>query len=242
MEVLIASALIVLFAYFARGITGFGSGLIAVPLLAHLHPLTLVVPLILITDVTASIVLGGGTRRHVRWNEIRALLPGSLVGVVLGVTLLVNLPKRPLLAALGLIVLAFGVRSALNVHGRRPISRWWAGAAGFAGGTIGALFGTGGPPYVIYLSHRLQDKAQLRATFSGLFLIDGAFRIVAFVVAGLLLQPDLLPAVAAALPLMGLGLYLGHRVHVGITQVQLLRLVGLVLVASGVSLLWKAWG
>jgi uncharacterized membrane protein YfcA len=242
MEVLVASALIVLFAYFARGITGFGSGLIAVPLLAHLHPLTFVVPLILITDVTASVVLGGGTRRAIRWPEIKALMPGSLVGIVVGVTLLINLPRAPLLAALGIIVLAFGVRSGLNIHGNRTVSRWWAGPAGFAGGTIGALFGTGGPPYVIYLTHRLRDKGALRATFSGLFLLDGGMRVVTFLVAGLFLQPDLLWAVLAALPLMGFGIYLGHRVHIGISQTQMQRVIGLLLVASGTSLLWKAWG
>lgn len=241
MEALIASAIIILFAYFARGITGFGSGLIAVPLLAHLHALTFVVPLILITDVTASVVLGGGTRRAIHWGEIGRLLPGSLIGIVVGATLLVNLPRAPLLAALGAIVLAFGIRNALNIHGRRTIPRWWAGPAGFAGGTIGALFGTGGPPYAIYLTHRLRDKGALRATFSGLFLIDGGIRVVAFAVAGLLLQPDLPWALLATLPLMGLGLYLGHRVHLGISPTQMQRLIGLLLVASGTSLLWKAW-
>lgn len=241
MEALIASAIIILFAYFARGITGFGSGLIAVPLLAHLHALTFVVPLILITDLTASVLLGGGTRRAIRWGEIGRLLPGSLIGIVVGAALLVNVPKAPLLAALGVIVLAFGARSALNIHGSKTISRWWAGPAGLAGGTLGALFGTGGPPYAIYLTHRLRDKGALRATFSGLFLIDGGIRVVAFLAAGLLVQPDLPRALLATLPLMGLGLYVGHRVHLGISQTQMQCLIGLLLVASGTSLLWKAW-
>jgi hypothetical protein len=240
MDVLLASALIVLFAYFARGITGFGSGLIAVPLLAHLHPLTLVVPLILITDVVASLVLGGGTRRHIRWDEIKALVPGSVLGIALGVTLLVQLPRQPLLIALGLIVLAFGVRSSLNLHGTKTVSRAWAGPAGMAGGTIDALFGTGGPPFVIYLSHRLRDKAALRATLSGLFLLTGATRLVALLLAGLLLQAELLWALAGALPLMALGLYLGHRAHVRTAPAQMVRIIGLLLVVSGTSLLWRA--
>jgi hypothetical protein len=95
---------------------------------------------------------------------------------------------------------------------------------------------------VIYLTHRLRDKGALRATFSGLFLLDGGMRVVTFLVAGLFLQPDLLWAVLAALPLMGFGIYLGHRVHIGISQTQMQRVIGLLLVASGTSLLWKAWG
>lgn len=228
-------------AYLIRGISGFGSGLIAVPLLALLLPLTFVVPLILVTDFAASAILGQSTRKHIRWDEIRVLLPTSAAGVVLGTVLLVGLPERPLLATLGVFVLVFGVRSALNLHGERLVSRLWALPAGLVGGTVSGMFGTGGPPYVIYLSHRIRDKSALRATFSGLFLIEGGLRIVVFLLAGLLWQPPLLWAVPAALPLLALGLYLGHRVHVGLTQTQMVRMIGVLLLVSGTSLLWKAW-
>jgi hypothetical protein len=231
----------VLVAYFIRGISGFGSGLIAVPLLAHFLPLTFVVPVILVTDFSASLVLGSHTRKQARWEEIRPLIPFSILGVLAGVTLLVNLPRAPLLTVLGLLVLIFGARSILNMNGHRKVSRLWAMPAGLTGGMVGALFGTGGPPYVIYLNHRLRDKGELRATFTGLFLIEGGLRIVAFLIAGLLLDPQLLVAIAAALPLVGVGLYAGHRVHVGLTPVQMQRLLGGLLVVSGTSLLWRAW-
>jgi len=117
----------------------------------------------------------------------------------------------------------------------------WALPAGLVGGTVSGLFGTGGPPYVIYLSHRLREKSVLRATFSGLFLIEGGLRVVVFLLAGLLWQPALLWAVPAALPLLGIGLYAGHRAHLGLTQVQMVRIIGILLLVSGTSLCWKAW-
>jgi uncharacterized protein len=240
-EILATGAAIILIAYFIRGISGFGSGLIAVPLLAHFLPLKFVVPFVLVLDFTASAAMSGRTRKHARWDEIRPLLPFSILGVVLGVVLLVQLPKEPLLTGLGIFVLVFGLRNLLNIHGEKPISRWWAAPAGLTGGMVGALFGTGGPPYVIYFSHRLRDKAEIRATFSGLFLLDGGLRIVTFLIAGLLLQPDILLALAGALPLMVLGLYLGNKAHVGLTNQQMLRLIGALLVGSGTSLIWKAW-
>ncbi|MHB9100817.1 MAG: sulfite exporter TauE/SafE family protein [Sulfuricella sp.] len=230
-----------LLAYFIRGITGFGSGLIAVPLLAHFLPLQFVVPFVLVLDFSASIVLGGKTREQIDWNELKPLLPFGAAGVMLGVTLLIHMPREPLLIGLGIFVLIFGIRALLNIHGETTISRWWAIPAGLTGGTVGALFGTGGPPYIIYLSHRLKDKAKLRATFSGLFTLEGGLRIVTFLAAGLLLQDGIFTALLAALPVMALGLYLGHRVHLGISSRQMLRLVGLLLVGSGLSLLWKAW-
>ncbi|MDP3482428.1 MAG: sulfite exporter TauE/SafE family protein [Sulfuricella sp.] len=230
-----------LLAYFIRGITGFGSGLIAVPLLAHFLPLQFVVPFVLMLDFTASITLGGKTRKHIDWNELKPLLPFGAAGVMLGVALLIHMPREPLLVGLGIFVLIFGVRNLLNIHGEKPISRLWAIPAGLTGGTVGALFGTGGPPYIIYLSHRLKDKAELRATFSGLFIFDGGLRLVSFLATGLLLQDGMFTALLAALPVMALGLYLGHRAHIGISSRQMLKLIGVLLIGSGASLLWKAW-
>jgi uncharacterized membrane protein YfcA len=41
---------------------------------------------------------------------------------------------------------------------------------------------------------------------------------------------------------MLLALYLGHHVHIGISDRQMLKLVGTLLLISGVSLLVKVWG
>jgi uncharacterized membrane protein YfcA len=232
---------IILAAYFIRGITGFGSGLIAVPLLAHFMPLQAVVPLVLILDFSASLVLSRYTRAQVRWDEIGPLLPTSLIGILAGVSLLVNLPREPLLTGLGVFVLFFALRYLFNIHGERRISRLWALPAGFAGGLISALFGTGGPPYVIYLSHRTTDKSALRASFSGLFMLDGALRILAFLATGLLAS-DLLPSIALSLPVMAAGLFFGNKAHLGISDQQTLSLIGALLLVSGASLLWKVWG
>jgi uncharacterized membrane protein YfcA len=223
-------------------VSGFGSGLVAIPLLAHFLPLTFVVPLILLVDFSASVIMGGGTYKDARWEELRWLLPISALGIVAGVTLLIHLPSSALLISLGVFVLLFGLRGVLNLHGQTRVSRWWALPAGLTGGAVGALFGTGGPPFVIYLNHRLSDKSQLRATFSVLFLIDGGLRIIAFLIAGLLLQDGIAGALLSTLPLMGLGLYVGHRVHVGLSAGQMQRLIGALLLVSGSSLLWKAWG
>ena len=241
-DALVAAPLILALAYFVRGVSGVGSGLIAVPLLAHFLPLQFVVPFVLLRDFTASVVLGRSARRNIAWREIAPLLPFSLMGVVLGVALLMRLPKEPLLTGLGLFVMAFGIRNVLHLHGEKPISRWWAAPAGLTGGTVGALFGTGGPPYIIYLSHRIHDKSRLRASFSGLFMIDGGTRLLTFLVTGLLLQSGLAMAYLIALPIMALALYLGHKIHLGLTNKQMLTLIGGLLLASGASLLWKAWG
>lgn len=234
------AAAVLLAAYFIRGIAGFGSGLVAVPLLALRFPLQQVVPLMLVLDLAASAWLGRVHRREVRWDEIRPLLPASILGVILGTTLLVGLPERPVLAVLGLFVLAFGIRYVLNLHGERPVSRLWAHPAGLVGATVSGLFGTGGPPYVIYLTHRIRDKGQLRATLSLLFMMEGTFRVGVFLAAGLLADVRVWWGVALGAPLLALGLWLGSHVHLRLAPGRMVRVVGLVLLGAGASLLFKS--
>ncbi len=240
----ILAAVIVFLAYLVRGISGFGSALVAVPLLAHFLPLTFVVPWMVVMDTVAALVLARSGQRggHVRWSEIGWMVPASLLGVVIGIGLLVNVDRAPLLVALGILVVSFGLRQLLGLHGERPVSRWWALPAGILGGGIGALFATGGPPLVIYLTHRLRDKTELRATLSGLFLIDGALRCAGLALAGLLLQDRMGQYLLAGIPLMAAGLYAGHHMHLNLGQRHMAIVIALLLIASGLSLLWRAAG
>jgi len=237
------AAAVILLAYLVRGVSGFGSALVAVPLLAHFLPLTFVVPWVVVMDTLAALLLASSGQRsgHVRWDEIGWLLPAVLLGIVTGILLLVNLDPEPLLVALGLFVAGFGVRHLLGLHGERRVSRWWALPAGILGGGIGALFATGGPPMVIYLTHRLHDKSELRATLSGLFLIDGALRVAALLMAGLLLQPQMGWYLLAGVPLMLAGLTLGHHIHLSLGRRQMAVAVALLLIGSGLSLLWRVF-
>jgi len=93
----------------------------------------------------------------------------------------------------------------------------------------------------VYLSHRLHDKTKLRGTLSGLFLLDGAFRFITFLSLGLLFQAEMLSSLLMGLPITAIGLYLGNKVHLGITHRQQLAIIGCLLLVSGGSLLWKAW-
>jgi hypothetical protein len=168
------------------------------------------------------------------------LIPFSVIGVLVGAQLLVNLPVTPTLLSLAAFVFIFAIRSLLNLKGEKSISRWWAIPAALTGGTVGALFGTGGPPYVIYLNHRIHDKTLLRATFAALFFLEGAMRIATFLVMGLLLVQNVWWSALGGLPLMLLGLYVGGRVHTGLNHAQMTRLIGLLLLVASISLTVKA--
>ena len=230
---------ILMSAYFIRGITGFGSGLISVPLLALSQPLQFAIPLVLALDFTASVVLGSANTKKANWSEIKILLPAGMIGACIGAFALLSLPTQPVLVALGAFTMFFGFRNIFGLQPEGQLSRLWAIPAGLVGGSAGALFGTGGPPYIIYLTRRLLDKGEVRATFSWLFALDGGFRLGLFLFAGLLFNPKLQIAYMLGLVPMALGLYIGNKVHLDITTEGMLRVVGALLVLSGLMLFLK---
>lgn len=66
---------VVLSGYTVLGLTGFGSALVIVPLLAMNWPLSEVVALTLLMDVPASGFHSWLNASQVQWRELRRLLP-----------------------------------------------------------------------------------------------------------------------------------------------------------------------
>ncbi len=239
-ELAIGVLSVVLLAYFMFGVSGFGSSLIAVPLLSGFLPLRSAVMLALVLDLISAVGLARKEAAHVRWDEIRPLLPFALFGIVVGAAMLSRVPSRPLFLVLGTLVTLVGIRYLLLHPGKSAISRRWSALAGVSGGTASALFGTGGPAYMSYLAHRLHHRAQLRATFSALLALDGGLRVIVFMVGGLFFSSLGPIQLLIALPAMMLGLYLGHRTHAVLSNRHIKLLTAMLLLASGLSLLWRA--
>jgi uncharacterized membrane protein YfcA len=234
-ELVAYGGLVLLLAYLVRGIAGFGSGLIAVPLLSAVAPVAAVVPVVVSLDYVGSASQGMRNLGRVSWAELLTLIPFTLVGVAMGLLMLRGVPTAVLSRALGGFVIAYAVYQFLPLPPLQG-SRISAISCGLMGGLVGTLFGTGGPFYAIYFNLRGLDKSAFRATFATNFLIDGGVRLTAYALSGLL-SWQTLGWVAAALPLVATGLYVGGRIHVGLSQRGFVRLVCLILVASGTTLL-----
>lgn len=225
-------------AYLVRGIAGFGSGLIAIPLLALIMPLTTAVPLIVFLDYLASASHGIKNREAIQWNEIVALLPFSIIGVLTALFIFQSVDTEALKLGLGTFILLFAVYSLFSFSGNALVSPLWSVPAGSLGGMIGTLYGTGGPFYVLYLKFRKVEKNQFRATFATIFLLDGAGRLAGYVFTGFF-SMDLVLMMAASIPLMVIGMFIGGHIHTNMSQQTFQRAISMLLVFSGLALLLK---
>lgn len=165
-------ALVIFAGYVIFGVTGFGASPITIPVLVHVLPITFVLPLAALLDLSSGLALGFHTRRQADTRELVMLVPFTLVGLALGVTLLVRLPRDATLLALGLFVCAHAIHVMLRRKTARRLARWWAAPAGLVSGVVGALFGMGGPPYVAYITGRIPDAAAQRATISQMVILN----------------------------------------------------------------------
>ncbi|MEJ2643622.1 MAG: sulfite exporter TauE/SafE family protein [Gammaproteobacteria bacterium] len=225
-------------AYLVRGVAGFGSGLIAIPLLAQVLPVPVVVPAVGLLDYAASISHGTRYRRQVAWRDLLPLLPAAMLGVAAAMLVFRTFDAHLLRKAMGGFILLYAVYTLLNVQPHRQASRWWAMPAGGLGGLIGALFGTGGPFYVIYLGLRKLDKTRFRATVAMVFVFDGASRIIGYLAAGMYSKTTV-ALVGAGLPLLVAGMWIGGRIHTNISARSFSRAIAVLLLASGLALLLR---
>jgi len=239
-QIVLVAALVVAAAYCVFGMIGFGSTVLALPLLALLLPLKFAVPLMMLLDLAAFLALGLRVRRGIRVDEIRWLVPTMLVGMVLGLTLLIRVAEVWLLGLLGLFVIGLATYGLARRGVGAGLPRWSGLPIGLAGGAFSALFGTGGVLFAIYNAGRIRDPGELRASNAAMIALSSVLRLVLFGAAGLLAQEGLWTLVALLLPALAVGVVAGHRLHARVPVGVVRRAVHLVLLVAGASLLARA--
>lgn len=230
--------IILVVAYTFRGVTGFGSGLIAIPLLTLFFPLTFVIPFISILDMSASLTHVTHTRQYISWKTIAKAIPYALLGVPLGLFVLKSIDTSILVKALGVFIIIFAIYSLISPTLKKNDSLIWPAFGGFFGSLVGTMFGTGGPFYVFYFHLQQLDKTVFRATCAAVFLVDGLIRAVGFTLSGFYTSTVLL-TILLALPVMFSAMYIGEHLHTNISQRSFQKSVGIFLVFSGITLLFK---
>src|SRR5919206_3538663 len=106
LSALLLAPVVVIGAYMVLAVSGFGSALISIPLLALLLPVKLVIPVVLVVDFIATASTGLRFRNDIALAEIKPLMMPMALGLLAGVTLLVQLPAHWILLALGIFIVS----------------------------------------------------------------------------------------------------------------------------------------
>lgn len=229
--------------YLVLGITGFGSALVTVPLLAWIWPLPEVVVLAILLDIPASILHGGLNFRQVRWRALTDMLPGMAVGSLVGLWLLGQFDKRWPLFVLGLYIAIVGLRALRQAATSTTltVAPWRYHAGSTVLGIVEVMFATAGPVALALLQRRLPNVAEIRATVPVVMVVAGSVAIAVLGVSGQVNGAQTLERWLMGLPIAVLGVLLGNRVAKLIPALIMKRTIALLLMASGLSLTRHIW-
>jgi uncharacterized membrane protein YfcA len=188
-----------------QGAVGFGSNLIAAPLLILIDDTFVPGPI-----VVGSIVLNILVMRREGRGAYDTTVNSAMVGQVFGalaaglVLAIVSEDGLSLLFA-GLVLLAVVV-SAAGWH--LALNRRTLAGAGVAAGFMGTISGIGGPP--IALVYQRADGPTLRATLSRFFLVGGFISLAVLAASGKL-GTENVPAIVIVVPASVLGFLASGR-------------------------------
>ncbi|MCZ6695523.1 MAG: sulfite exporter TauE/SafE family protein [Acidobacteria bacterium] len=232
---------IVFLAFVMKGMTGFGPGIVIVPIAALLFGAREAVLLIGILDLASNSVIVATDRAARARRFWLPMAVAMIAGSVAGSVLLRLVPQRDYTILLAIVV---GVVGVWFLSGRRtrdgqalmsdlpekvrPVD---VGVA-LASGLFGGLFGLAGLLIAWYLGS-LFTKELFRRVIVHILLVSAAARVATYAVTGMLSMEVLLLA-AGAIPLLLAGLYCGDRLLPRISENWFGRVIGIVLlIAAG---------
>lgn len=216
---------------------GFGSALVAMPLLTRFLGLPTALALLGLVGPVAAAIITGTSWQAIEIGASRRLLLGTLLGIPVGIWLVGRLPDDLLVKGLGLLMISFGCYR-LNQATLPQLSHpAWAYPFGFAAGVLGAAYNTNGPPVVLYghLNHWLPP--QFRATLNSYFLPSGLVILVSHGLGGLW-TPEVWTLFACSLPAVLAAVWLGERLNQQLSLQQFEQWIFGLLIALGGLLLF----
>ena len=239
MQIYILVCLIVFFAGFTQGLSGFGSILLSLPLLALFLEIKAVIPLVALFGLSITIVLLVQLWHHLDWKKILPLFLGALPGIPVGVFFLKKLDKEPIQWFLGIVLVSYSLYSLFIGSPKKGIKQAWVYLFGFFSGCLGGALSAAGPPVIVYTSLQPWSKDTIKATLQGFFLVSGIVVVFSHAMSGVT-TAAVLRLFLTSLPLLVAGTYAGSRFYGRINEHDYKRIMLILLAFLGAFMVYLA--
>jgi uncharacterized membrane protein YfcA len=223
---------------FVSGLTGFGTGISALPIwLSGLTP-ALASPLVVVCSLIGQVQTLPAIWHAIDFRRCLPFIIGGLIGVPFGAYLLPFISVGLFKLAVGALLVVYcsftlAGRVRLRVHGG---GKFADALIGLGGGVMGGLAGLSGPLPTIWSGLRGWEKDARRAVLQGFNTTILAFALVAQAFTGLL-TAELWQLVLVALPGTIFGSWSGRRVYTVLDSAKFEKVVLILLLLSGCVLL-----
>lgn len=205
-----ATALAALVAAMVRGFSGFGAGLIFMPVAAALIGPKPAAGILYVIDTILILPFLASALRRVEWADVLPLGIGAMLAVPFGAWVLFSVDPIPLRWGLSIAILATVglLASGLRYRGqtRTPLSLAVGALAGFMSGAAQIP----APPVLIYWLGRELVSATMRANAIVFFLFTTLISGIAFLWGGIF-TAEVMTKSAALFPVYAIGIFAGSR-------------------------------
>ena len=229
-------------AYFIKGLCGFANTLVFTSILSFGVPNANISPIDLLLGYPTNLILTWKNRRSLDPKVYLPLAALVLAGSIPGAFLLKHVDARAVKVLFGVVVAALGAEMFSREYSKKRLrsSKIVLAIIGVTAGVLCGLFGVGAL-LAAYVSRVTEDQNGFKANISAVFVAENTFRIVLYSCLRLI-TPETLRTALLLLPFALLGLWLGMRSSARLNEKTAGRLVALLLVLSGVSLIVKNLG
>lgn len=209
---LIFAAAVTAAAFFFQRITGFGSAILATPVLSLFWDPHYAINLQLIFQALFAIVLIGKTWRSLLDKKLHLFLAMFIPTTILGAYFLPGLSEDVIRWAIGAVTLSV-LFQWLFFPNLKLSGKWQTLSAlvlGTMSGIVQGMFGTGGPFFLLYYGSVEKESANLRDASIAVFFIANVLRVPVSLGTAQM-NAEILWAAALTLPLFALALYFGGK-------------------------------
>jgi len=233
----IVITLIIFLAGFTQGLSGFGSILLALPLLTIFLDIRMVIPLVALHGLLTTIILLIELRKDLDWQKVLPLFAGSIPGVPLGVFFLKHMNTDTIQLTMGVILISYALFSLSFRPVIWEIKTAGASLAGFLAGCMGGAIGAAGPPVIVYTSLQPWTKDKIKATLQGFYVASGLVVVLLHALNGLTTRPVLWYFLVST-PALIVGTYFGSFFYGRISDQTYKRIMFILLALLGMGLIY----
>lgn len=223
-------------AYFVKGLCGFANTLVFSTILSFSTNNVNISPVELVLGLPSNIMISYKERKSVQWKVCLSLAGLVLLGDIPGILLLKNTNTQVIKGIFGFVIIAIGVEMLLREYiGKNKKSQLLLITIGILSGILCGLYGIGAL-LAAYMGRVTDNSSSFKGNLCIVFLIDNLFRLVMYGVTGIITLATLKQSVIL-FPFMALGLFLGMKGSSFLDEKKIKKLVIIMLILSGVSLI-----
>jgi uncharacterized membrane protein YfcA len=227
---------IVFVAALVHSTLGFGTALVAMPMLVALLDVNVATPLVGLTMLTTIALLLVRTWRDLDVRSALHLLVASIPGIPLGLLVLRYAPQDAFRAGLGILLIAIGLYNLRSSVLPRLEHIRWAHLFGFLSGVLGSAYNVNAAPVAVYGILRRWPPEGFRATLQGYFFPSTLLIVGSHALAGLW-TGDVFGFYLPAVPAIIVAVFLGRIIGARIAPARFQRVLYVALLAFGLMLL-----